>query len=125
MLLKFSAQEWGMLLNLCTAQCTRVRYATEVQCTRVRYATEVQCTRVRYATEVQCTRVRYATEVQCTRVRYATEVQCTRVGYATERKLSPQALGIHTCTVGIKKKFPSPVRTTGRVIPFHSRSVPV
>ena len=41
MLLKFSAQEWGMLLNLCTAQCTRVRYATEVQCTRVRYATEL------------------------------------------------------------------------------------
>ena len=28
-------------------------------------------------------------------------------------------------TVGIKKKFPSPVRTTGRVIPFRSRSVPV
>ena len=28
-------------------------------------------------------------------------------------------------TVGIKKKFPSRVRTTGRVIPFRSRSVPV
>ena len=28
-------------------------------------------------------------------------------------------------TVGVNKKFPSPVRTTGRAIPFHSRSVPV
>ena len=36
--------------------------------------------------------------------------------------LGPTAL---IYTVGIKKKFPSPVRTTGRVIPFRSRSVPV
>ena len=28
-------------------------------------------------------------------------------------------------TVGIKKKFPSPVRTTGRVIPFRSRLISV
>ena len=28
-------------------------------------------------------------------------------------------------TVGINKKFPSPVRTTGRAIPFRSHSVPV
>ena len=37
-------------------------------------------------------------------------------------------LGIHVhyvCTVGVNKKFPSPVRTTGRAIPFRSRFVPV
>ena len=28
-------------------------------------------------------------------------------------------------TVGVKKKFPSPVRTTGRVIPFRSRLISV
>ena len=30
-----------------------------------------------------------------------------------------------SCTVGLKKKFPSPVRTTGRVIPFRSRLISV
>ena len=41
------------------------------------------------------------------------------------REVGREGVDFTVCTVGVNKKFPSPVRTTGRAIPFRSRSVPV